>query len=506
MNDNIRKKILVLSILFLFGGTNIVLPSFNGNIIHITFFDQKSNAVIKNGERSFKNNFTHTVFIGVATSQNCPPCDPWNQNMHNVYSSEDYDFEYVEMIGYDTDGKILNLKAHDWIERYSIGAFPTSILDGDYKRIIGNRPKQLPSALNLCGNRTVSNITGNITLSWLGDAIIQVNISIRNNESFPYEGYVRVFISEIVSRYKTYNGSAYHFGFLDFAIDEIVVVNPEEEYIDSFIWDGKEHGDEQGNNFGDITANNTQVTLVIYDSEGYVDETTIDRIGNNPPREPSNPHPSNGETNVSIITNLRWACEDPDGDIVRYDVYFGNNSSPPIVSTNQTNTTYNNLEILDYNTTYYWKIIAWDEYGASTIGPLWHFTTTSPANLSVSIIKPIEKTFYLRNLLQFGFPFGTIVYGPIKIEANASSASGIKKVELYINDKFKKETTKEPYSFRWAPLRCGRYTIKIIATDNLDNQAYDEIKVLKWRAHPFLIMAGIYIILKVKPHPLRIFK
>jgi hypothetical protein len=506
MNDYNRKKILVFSILLLFIGASIFIPTFKGTIIHIEIFNRKNNVLNENGEISLKNNFTHTVFVGTATSQNCPPCDPWNQNIHNVYASEDYNFEYVEMIGYDTDGKILNLKAHDWIEKYSIGAFPTSILDGGYKRIIGNRPKQLPNALNLCGNRTVSNITGNITLSWLGDAIIQVNISIINNESFPYEGYMRVFISEIVSRYKTYNGSDYHFGFLDFAFDEIVVINPKEKYADSIIWDGKEHGDEHGNDFGDIIANNTQVTFVIYDSEGYVDETVIDRIGNNPPKKPSNPHPDDGEINVSIITNLRWTCEDPDGDVVSYDVYFGNNSSPSIVSKNQTNTTYNDLEVLDYETTYFWKIVAWDEFGASTIGPLWKFTTTSPANISVTIMKPSEKTFYLRNLLQFRFPFGTVVYGPIKIETDASSASGIKKVELYINDKFKKEVTKEPYTFRWAPIRCSKYTIKVVATDNLDNQAYDEIKVLKWRAHPFLIMASMYILLKVKPHPLRFFK
>ena len=27
------------------------------------------------------------------------------------------------------------------------------------------------------------------------------------------------------------------------------------------------------------------------------------------------------------------------------------------------------------NTTYYWKIIAWDNHGARTVGSLWHFTT-----------------------------------------------------------------------------------------------------------------------------------
>jgi hypothetical protein len=30
---------------------------------------------------------------------------------------------------------------------------------------------------------------------------------------------------------------------------------------------------------------------------------------------------------------------------------------------------------MDYNTRYYWKIVAWDPYGFSTEGPVWDFTT-----------------------------------------------------------------------------------------------------------------------------------
>jgi hypothetical protein len=30
---------------------------------------------------------------------------------------------------------------------------------------------------------------------------------------------------------------------------------------------------------------------------------------------------------------------------------------------------------LEYGTLYYWRIVAWDSHGASTEGPLWHFST-----------------------------------------------------------------------------------------------------------------------------------
>lgn len=43
---------------------------------------------------------------------------------------------------------------------------------------------------------------------------------------------------------------------------------------------------------------------------------------NNPPYTPSNPNPSNGSINVSLMSSMRWTGGDPDGDPVIYDVYM----------------------------------------------------------------------------------------------------------------------------------------------------------------------------------------
>jgi len=96
---------------------------------------------------------------------------------------------------------------------------------------------------------------------------------------------------------------------------------------------------------------------------------------NNPPYTPSNPSPLNQSTEVNILTNLNWVGGDPDqNDIVTYDVYFGTTSNPQKVVNNQSSTIYNPVT-LNYNTKYYWKIIAWDDKGSLTEGPLWYFTT-----------------------------------------------------------------------------------------------------------------------------------
>lgn len=112
---------------------------------------------------------------------------------------------------------------------------------------------------------------------------------------------------------------------------------------------------------------------------------------NQPPYTPSNPSPSNHATGVSIYVDLSWSGGDPDvGDTVTYDVYFGTSTPPPLVSNDQSATTYD-LGTLNYGTTYYWKIVATDNHGATTEGPIWDFTTQSaPPLLKITNIDPHE--------------------------------------------------------------------------------------------------------------------
>ncbi|KYK25130.1 hypothetical protein AYK24_05345 [Thermoplasmatales archaeon SG8-52-4] len=126
---------------------------------------------------------------------------------------------------------------------------------------------------------------------------------------------------------------------------------------------------------------------------------------NLPPNTPSNPNPGNGETNVNIdIPYISWVSNDPNGDDVTFDVYFGKSNPPPKKVSHQSGNTYN-PGLLDFDTTYYWKIVAWDEYDYSSTGPTWSFSTEdnlppntpsdpSPANgaTDVSIEKILKWT------------------------------------------------------------------------------------------------------------------
>lgn len=105
---------------------------------------------------------------------------------------------------------------------------------------------------------------------------------------------------------------------------------------------------------------------------------------NNAPNQPSNPNPTNNTIDVDVNINLSWVCIDPDGNTLTYDVYLEENDSTPdvLVSENQIETMYN--PELFYNTKYYWQIIAKDELGATTAGPIWNFITESVPKADLS--------------------------------------------------------------------------------------------------------------------------
>ena len=105
-----------------------------------------------------------------------------------------------------------------------------------------------------------------------------------------------------------------------------------------------------------------------------LDMWSVSYYTNDPPYIPNTPSPQNGATNVNLNVDLSWSGGDPNSDVVTYDVYFGTSSPPPKVVSNQSDTTYD-PGTMNHNTTYYWKIVAWDSYGATSAGPIWSFTT-----------------------------------------------------------------------------------------------------------------------------------
>jgi len=101
---------------------------------------------------------------------------------------------------------------------------------------------------------------------------------------------------------------------------------------------------------------------------------------NSAPNTPYSPDPYDGEDGVSIGQDLDWSCTDSDGDTLYYTVYFEKNDTSPdvIVKNDQTGSSCA-LSQLDYNSHYYWRVVADDHRGGVTSSPVWDFYTAAPA-------------------------------------------------------------------------------------------------------------------------------
>ena len=121
----------------------------------------------------------------------------------------------------------------------------------------------------------------------------------------------------------------------------------------------------------------------VWDASGNLttgEEWSFTTRGNTAPDPPSPSYPGDNQTEVPIDTNLTWTCLDPENDDMTYNVYFGEwtpGEEPDLVSENQTETEYDPSPIknLDFNKRYQWKIVAWEEYGETSSGGPWLFTT-----------------------------------------------------------------------------------------------------------------------------------
>ena len=106
------------------------------------------------------------------------------------------------------------------------------------------------------------------------------------------------------------------------------------------------------------------------------DDSSPTSGGNRLPDFPSNPSPVDGATGQLWTVNLTWVCDDPDGDTLTYDVHFGTSLDPPLVDSSRPTMSYE-PNLLNSATIYYWKVVAQDDKGGSTDGPIWSFHTCS---------------------------------------------------------------------------------------------------------------------------------
>lgn len=120
-------------------------------------------------------------------------------------------------------------------------------------------------------------------------------------------------------------------------------------------------------------------------TEGPVWDFETETVACPTPGMPAGPSPANHATGVSPNVTLDWA-DSSDAD--SYYIYFGT-SSPPQYYENSAASNFTLPALAQ--TTFYWKIVARNDCGGSTAGPVWNFNT-EPAACNIQI-SPTEETF-----------------------------------------------------------------------------------------------------------------
>ena len=119
-----------------------------------------------------------------------------------------------------------------------------------------------------------------------------------------------------------------------------------------------------------IGGKTTKATILLYDFETL----------NSPPDIPVALVPNDKEIVADIKLTLEWECSDKDNDNLQYDIFLSKQNPPTtLIAQNITENEFA-VDNLDTTSTYYWKIIAKDEYTFSE-SRVYTFTTNKSSEL-----------------------------------------------------------------------------------------------------------------------------
>lgn len=204
--------------------------------------------------------YIRKVFVEEGSFTNCKYCPIVAETLYELYSSGDYNFYFVNLIR-------ANEKAADRLDNeYNLWGLPTVYVDGGYKVLLGggHEKSDYAQAIRDAEYRVVPDIQLTVTAEYDNntDELI-CNALVKNKEDETYNGRLRVYLTEKVSRWSGPEGEPYHFGFLDYLINKDVSINGNENA--SF---------EETMNISSLDPENLMVIGAVFNSEkkqGYSD-------------------------------------------------------------------------------------------------------------------------------------------------------------------------------------------------------------------------------------------
>ena len=150
----------------------------------------------KTGYNTVNQNFTHTVLCEESTGEGCGSCPPTAAALQAIYESHDYPFYYVSFVA---ENPMTRPRLNEFFTNGEIYT-PVCFFDGGYRVNAGGWPDEehYRSKIEACGRRDPHDLNLTVSLDWLENGLLQINVSIKNIEHTPPD---ILEIGDIVSGY-----------------------------------------------------------------------------------------------------------------------------------------------------------------------------------------------------------------------------------------------------------------------------------------------------------------
>lgn len=204
-------------------------------------------------------NQTRYILVEEGTAGWCSNCPPVANRLHELYEAQDIPFYYVTLVDDE------NTKAHNRLYNdFNIYGFPTVYIDGGYTVIMGSGDfeSNFEQRLLDAQSRSIPKIGIQITSVWNETRKeLENTVTLKNEEETAYTGTLKVYITEINSRWTDWNAEAYNYAFIDYGINQDVTVPAGETKTVTGTWSATTAG------FSDVIKENLFVIAAVFTDE-----------------------------------------------------------------------------------------------------------------------------------------------------------------------------------------------------------------------------------------------
>jgi len=268
----------------------------------------------ENEQSNDSKDYTHTVLGEEPTATWCGYCPTVATYMDNIWDSYEYDWNFISLVD------DMNIYADQRNTELGVTGFPSVYYDGGYTSIVGaGAPQsQHEATIDTCGARTVADIDIDLTVLWLGDNELDIDVDVTNNEGSTYDGHIHVYVTENYSRWWVQTVQ-YRYAFIgNYGMNQDISISAGGHWNSHATWDGDDWG------FDDLDPENLRIIAAVFDqSTDYVDETKgMEPLTNLAPSAGFSYSPAYPDE-LETIT-FTDESSDSDGSIVNWDWDFGN--------------------------------------------------------------------------------------------------------------------------------------------------------------------------------------